>query len=99
MVSNALTRSTKTTQVFKSCSLFNCKINLIECDPSEQPVFGDEPNWKGMPSILRADWSLLVIIIDITFEVTSNKLIPLQLLVFDQSPFFGSIFRLPICQS
>ena len=99
MVSNTLTRPTKITQVSSSCSLFNCRIDLIEYEPSGQQVFGDDPIWKGIPSTLKADWSLQEIIIDITLEVTSNKLIPLQLLVLDRSPFFDSIFKFFVCHS
>ena len=58
----------------------------MENDPSGQPVLGVDPNCVGIPSIFSADCNLLVITIDITFDVTSNKLIPLQLFGLVRSP-------------
>ena len=56
-------------------------------DPSGQPVLGVDPNCVGIPSMFSADCNLLVITIDINFDVTSNKSIPLQLYGLVWSPF------------
>ena len=63
-------------------------MDLMENDPSGQPVLGVDPNCVGIPSIFSADCNLLVITIDITFDVTSNKFIPLKLFGLVRSPFF-----------
>ena len=71
----------------------------MENDPSVQPVLGVDPNCVGIPSMFSADYNLLVITIDITFDVTSNKFIPLQFFGLVRYPFFGRIFRKPLCHS
>ena len=69
-------------------------------EPPGHPILGDAPNCKGVPCFFKAIWSLILRIIDINFETTSSKLIPLQFILgFEVSPFFGRIFRFPICQS
>ena len=60
----------------------------MENDPSGQPVLGVDPNYVGIPSMFSTDCNLLVITIDLTFDVTSNKFITLQLLGLVRSPFF-----------
>ena len=60
----------------------------MENDPSGQPVLGVDQNRVGIPSMFSADCNLLVIPIDITFDVKPNKCIPLQLFGLVRSPFF-----------
>ena len=50
-------------------------------------MFGDAPNCSGVPYFFKASLILVFIIIDISFETTSSKLIPLQLFGFEDSPF------------
>ena len=71
----------------------------MENNPSGQPVLTVDPNCAGIPSIFSADYNLLVITIDINFDVTSNKFILLQLFGLVRSPFFGRIFREPLYHS
>ena len=71
----------------------------MEKDQSGPPVLGVDPNCVGIPSMFSADYNVLVISIDITFDVTSNKFIPLQLFELVRSPFFGRIFREYLCYS
>ena len=51
-------------------------------------MFGDTSNCKGVPYFFKATWILVLIMIDISFETTSSKCIPLQLLGFEESPFY-----------
>ena len=60
----------------------------MENDPSGQPVLGVDQNRVEIPSMFSADCNVLVISIDITFDVTSNKVIPIQLFSLVKSPFF-----------
>ena len=92
-------KSAKTTQDSKLCSFRICNKKLIIKEPSGQLILGDVPNCKGVPYFSKAIWSLVLRIIDINFETISSKLIPLQLLGFKVSPFFGRTFGFPICQS
>ena len=71
----------------------------MEKDQSGPPVLGVDPNCAGIPSMFSADYNLLVIIIDINFDVISNKFMPLQLFWLVMSHFFGKIFRKPLCYS
>ena len=89
----------ETIQDSKSCSFLVCRMNLIENDPSGQPVLGVDPKFVGIPSMFSADCNLLVITIDITFDVTFNKFMPLQLFGLARSPFFSKILREPLYHS
>ena len=71
----------------------------MENDPSGQPILGIDPNCVGIHSIFSTDNNLLVITIDITFDVTSNKFNLLQLFGLVRSPYFCWIFRKPLCHS
>ena len=71
----------------------------MENDPSGQPVLGVDPNCVGIHSMFSANYNLLVITIDITFDVISNKFMSLQLFGLVMSHFFGKIFRKPLYYS
>ena len=64
-----------------------CSKERREKDTSRQPMFGDDSNCKGLLYFFKASLILGFIIIDISFETTSSKLIPLQLFGFEESPF------------
>ena len=59
----------------------------MDNDLSGQSILGVDPNCVGIHLMFSADCNLLVITIDIIFDVTSNKFIPLQLFGLVRSPF------------
>ena len=97
--SNSFIRSANTTHVFISCSFVICNKERRENETLGQPVLGEAPNCKGVPILSRTNYKREVITKDIILDITSKRLIPLQLLGLAKYPFFGRILKLPICYS
>ena len=95
--SKALIKSVKTTQDYKLLPFRVYNSEWREKKPSWQPILGETPNCKGVPYFFKLFWILELSIIDISFETTSSKLIPLQLFGCEVSSFFEGIFRFLIC--
>ena len=95
--SKALIKSIKTTNDYKLWSFRVYNSERREKKPSWQPILGDTPNCKRVPYFFKVFWILVLSIIDISFETTSSKLIPLQLFGCEASSFFDFFFRFLIC--
>ena len=99
MVSKAFTKSTKTHQVSKLCSLRVWRMVLRRNEPCWQPVLGVHPNWYLVPLSDRNTWRRAVMMRLMIFDPVSRRLMPRQFVGRWRLPFFGSSRRLPICQS
>ena len=97
--SKGFIRSTNTTQDCGLCSFRICNRERREKEPSEQPIFGNAPNCKGVPHFLKLLGSLYWLWLTVVLKLHQVNVYLSNNLDLKSFFFKKRILRFPIFQS